>query len=223
MLSRSLIVPAALLISCTFLAIAAQPEHRGHHTPASSVPKQPQPVNDRCPIRGAEVDPETPQRMWKGHAIGFCCPGCDTKWDAKADAEKDAFLARYVKSEPATPALQVAQRFHKARAAGDFASMDRLFLGDDRSTVLLDGTDAGSWERYREQHLKPELKSQADAQWRPLSETQSALGTATLISQSFIVTTGEGAGRRQTAIAVTLVVVDDAGTPKIAHMHWSAR
>ncbi len=102
MLSRSLIVPAALLISCTFLAIAAQPEHRGHHTPASSVPKQPQPVNDRCPIRGAEVDPETPQRMWKGHAIGFCCPGCDTKWDAKADAEKDAFLARYVKSEPAT-------------------------------------------------------------------------------------------------------------------------
>jgi YHS domain-containing protein len=36
--------------------------------------------NKYCPIRGGEVDPETPTVEYKGKVIGFCCPGCDEKF-----------------------------------------------------------------------------------------------------------------------------------------------
>ena len=36
--------------------------------------------NAYCPIRGGEVDPETPTVKYKGKTIGFCCPGCDEKF-----------------------------------------------------------------------------------------------------------------------------------------------
>ncbi len=42
--------------------------------------------NKYCPVRGEEVDPESPTVMYKGKKIGFCCPGCDKKF--KADPEK---------------------------------------------------------------------------------------------------------------------------------------
>lgn len=42
--------------------------------------------NKYCPVRGEEVDPETPTVDYKGKKIGFCCPGCDKKF--KIDPEK---------------------------------------------------------------------------------------------------------------------------------------
>lgn len=36
--------------------------------------------NSYCPVRGGEVDPETPTLQYKGKTVGFCCPGCDTKF-----------------------------------------------------------------------------------------------------------------------------------------------
>ena len=42
--------------------------------------------NKYCPIRGGEVDPETPTVEYKGKIIGFCCPGCDDKFEK--DPEK---------------------------------------------------------------------------------------------------------------------------------------
>jgi len=54
------------------------------------------PINDVCPVMGGPVDPDTPTVMWRGYAIGFCCPGCDHAWQDKTEEEKDAFLARYV-------------------------------------------------------------------------------------------------------------------------------
>ena len=36
--------------------------------------------NKYCPIRGGEVDVETPTVEYKGKNIGFCCPGCDKKF-----------------------------------------------------------------------------------------------------------------------------------------------
>lgn len=36
--------------------------------------------NSFCPVRGGEVDPETPTLQYQGKTIGFCCPGCDTKF-----------------------------------------------------------------------------------------------------------------------------------------------
>jgi hypothetical protein len=51
-------------------------------------------ANTKCPIMGSEVDPSGPTRQFKGATIGFCCPGCDRKWDSKSDGERMALLAR---------------------------------------------------------------------------------------------------------------------------------
>lgn len=42
--------------------------------------------NAYCPVRGEEVDPESPTVQYKGKTIAFCCPGCDDKF--KAEPEK---------------------------------------------------------------------------------------------------------------------------------------
>jgi uncharacterized membrane protein/mono/diheme cytochrome c family protein len=38
-----------------------------------------QPVNSICPVSGTPVDPKYVV-VWKGRAIGFCCPNCPTKF-----------------------------------------------------------------------------------------------------------------------------------------------
>lgn len=224
MFIRTGIILATLLVSGALLASAAQPGHQDHHAPMATQPS-PQPakaVNDRCPIQGEEIDAETPMRQWRGHSIGFCCPGCDKKWDAKPDAEKDAFLAKYVKVATPTPAVDLARRFLAARAAGDTTALDRLFLGEGKATVLQNGRDAGTWERYREDQLKTELKTIGATAWRTVTESEASFGATTIVSQTVTLTTGEGSKKRELSAAVTLVVVDDGGTPQIAHMHWSS-
>lgn len=225
MFGRTSIVLAMLIVVGVLLAGAAQPGHQDHHAPNATQPgAQPtRAVNDRCPIRGEEIDSETQMRVWRGHAIGFCCPGCDTKWDAKPDAEKDAFLAKYVKVAPASSAVELARRFQAARAAGDSAALNGMFLSGGKATVLHNGTDAGTWERYRDEHLKPELKTLGVAGWRTVTETETPFGAATLVGQTVTLIASEGPRKREFSVAVSLLVVDDAGTPKIAHMHWSSR
>ena len=129
MFIRATVVVATVFASASLLAVA-QPEHQGHDPQkATSTAAQPaKPVNDRCPIQGEEVDSESQTRTWRGHAIGVCCPGCDKKWDAKTDAEKDTFLAKYVKVAPASPAVELSRRFQAAMTARDVAAIDRLFL-----------------------------------------------------------------------------------------------
>jgi len=224
MFIRTGIILAALLAAGTLLAGAAQPGHQDHQAPKATQPgpQSAKSVNDRCPIQGEEIDEETPMRQWRGHSIGFCCPGCDKKWDAKPDAEKDAFLAKYVKLAPPTPAVDLARRFQAARAAGDTAALDWLFLGGGKATVLLNGSDAGNWERYRDDHLKPEFKTTGATAWRTVTEAEASVGAATIVSQTVTLTAGEGSKKRELSAAVTLVVVDDGGTPKVAHMHWSS-
>lgn len=225
MFVRTSIVLPMLFVVGALLAGAAQPGHQDHHAPKTTQPgAQPtRAVNDRCPIRGEEIDSETPMRVWREHAIGFCCPGCDTKWDAKPDAEKDAFLAKYVKVAPASAAVELGRRFQSARAAGDSAAIDGMFLSGGKATILHNGSDAGTWERYRDEHLMPEMKALGTATWRTATETETPFGAATLVSQTVTLSASEGTGKREFSVAVTLLIVDDAGTPKIAHMHWSSR
>lgn len=44
-----------------------------------------QPVNSICPVSGTPVDPKFVV-VWKGRAIGFCCPNCPTKFWADPTA-----------------------------------------------------------------------------------------------------------------------------------------
>jgi len=42
--------------------------------------------NKVCPVKGEEVDAEAPTVEYNGKVIGFCCPGCDSKF--QKDPEK---------------------------------------------------------------------------------------------------------------------------------------
>jgi YHS domain-containing protein len=42
--------------------------------------------NKVCPVKGEEVDVEAPTVEYNGKVIGFCCPGCDSKF--QKDPEK---------------------------------------------------------------------------------------------------------------------------------------
>ncbi|MCG3124265.1 MAG: hypothetical protein GIKADHBN_02718 [Phycisphaerales bacterium] len=221
---RSLLA-VALAFTGSVLSVAAQPGHapKGHAASSTSAQIQPgKPINDRCPIQGEEVDPETPVRVWRRHTIGFCCPGCDTKWDAKPDAEKDAFVAKYAGAE-VSASIGVARKFQAAMARGDLAALNTLFLADGRATVLENGADEGTWEAYRDGHLAAEIKELAGYRWETKVETESRYGATSVVHQVGGFSAGPDSARRSFSAAITFVVVDDAGTPKIAHMHWSSR
>lgn len=89
--------------------------------------------------------------------------------------------------------------------------------------MLQNGSEAGTWERYREEHLEPELEAFGASEWRTVTEAEAPLGAATLVSQTVPFTSGQGAKKKSFSAAVTLVVVEDGGTPEIAPMHGSAR
>jgi YHS domain-containing protein len=42
--------------------------------------------NKVCPVKGEEIDADAPTVEYNGKLIGFCCPGCDTKF--QKDPEK---------------------------------------------------------------------------------------------------------------------------------------
>ena len=50
------------------------------------------PINANCPIMGGEVDPDVATVDVNGHAVGFCCGGCDEKFNAWSDEEKTKFV-----------------------------------------------------------------------------------------------------------------------------------
>jgi YHS domain-containing protein len=42
--------------------------------------------NKVCPVKGEEIDADAPTVEYNGKLIGFCCPGCDSKF--QKDPEK---------------------------------------------------------------------------------------------------------------------------------------
>jgi hypothetical protein len=210
------------------------------------------PVNKVCPIRQGEVDTESPTRQFKGQTIGFCCSGCEKKWDAKPEAEKLALLTTHApealaairaaeksapkaagdQSQPAdeslakNPAVLVARAYLAACEKADAAALNALFLDNGRATVSENASDEGSWETYRDHHLLPELKEMPGFKMTVRKEDVQTFGTTSVVRQvgSFTVPDpNHPDAPRKFNAAVTYVVVDDGGSPKIAHLHWSSR
>jgi hypothetical protein len=211
-----------------------------------------EPVNKLCAIKGGEVDAESPTRQFKGVTIGFCCPGCEGKWDKKTDDEKMALLAKNapeavtaieaaVKAKPhATgtdsqpnaaaladnPGVKVARAYMAACTKADAVALDALFLDKGRATISENAGDEGTWETYRDHHLMPELKEMPEFKMTVMKEDVQVFGTTLIVRQigSFTVPDPNHQERTKKYLAaVTYVVVDEGGTPKIAHLHWSSR
>jgi len=211
-----------------------------------------EPVNKICPIKEGDVDAESPTRQFKGVTIGFCCPGCEGKWDKKTDDERMALLAEHApeavtaidvaakaklqaaakdtQPEAAalaeSPAVKVARGYLAACEKADAATLNTLFLDKGRATVNENASDEGTWETYRDHHLLPELKEMPGFAMTVTKEDVQAFGLTSIVRQigSFTVPDpNHKALTKKYLAAVTYVVVDEGGTPKIAHLHWSSR
>ena len=88
----TVLIVSATLLSGGMLAGIPGPNTLAAATVANTTAD---PVNKVCPIKGNEVDKESPTRQFKAVTIGFCCPGCEGKWDAKSDEEKMALLVKH--------------------------------------------------------------------------------------------------------------------------------
>lgn len=206
------------------------------------------PINDRCPIMAdEEIDEDSPTTTYKGHVIGFCCPGCKKKWAAKPETDKMAFLIKYVPAAANTnatqsrtgsaqntpaealaknPAVKVARTYLAACAKADADTLNGLFLDERRATVSENASDEGTWETYRDHHLMPELKEMPGFVMTVIKEDVQTFGTTSIVRQIGSFTVPDSNHKeltRKYLAAVTYVVVDDDGTPKIAHLHWSSR
>lgn len=245
-------VPAAHDRCCarpTPVAHASMPRHTGtvvvSHRARTAAPAGAEPVNRICPIKGGEVDPESPTRQFRGVTIGFCCPGCEATWDMKPDDEKLALLARHApeavaaieKSRTdAAPAAQpsasgeaavrLARAYLAACGRADVEALNALFLDRGRATVSENASDEGTWETYRDHHLLPELKEMPGFVLTVAKEDVREFGSTSIVRHagSFSVPDpNHPDAPRKFLAAVTYVVVDDGGAPKIAHLHWSSR
>jgi len=93
-IALSLIVISAAAIGCVESQMSAAVSESGS-APASAAPvAAAEPVNDYCPIMGGKVTENGGTAVWKGKLIGFCCPGCEPKWEKLSDEEKAAKLAK---------------------------------------------------------------------------------------------------------------------------------
>ena len=53
-------------------------------------------LNDRCPVTGEPVDPDTTV-SYMGNKIGMCCAGCKGPWEKMSDEKKMAVVKKYTK------------------------------------------------------------------------------------------------------------------------------
>ena len=108
----------------------------------------------------------------------------------------------------------------------DATALNALFLDKGRATVSENAGDEGTWETYRDHHLLPELKEMPGFVMTVAKEDVQTFGTTSIVRQigSFTVPDpNHPDAPRKFLAAVTYVVVDDGGTPRIAHLHWSSR
>ncbi len=185
-------------------------------------------VNSTCPFSGKPVGSDSPTVSQDGNTIGFCCNGCLRRWRAMDEPQRQTILASFIPAVPAeTPlpadALSLARAYLEGMEAGRLDALDELFLPDGGSSILENASDEGSWEHYRDHHLKPEMESTNDFSFTVTDEKEQRFGSTSLVRQVGTFTIQVGDEQRAYRAAVSYLVVEDAGSLKIAHLHWSSR
>ena len=134
-----------------------------------------------------------------------------------------AFAEPAVSTNPSSPAIALTREYIRGMEAGKLDALNALFLPNGRSWVLENASDEGSWEHYRDHHLAPELKEAPDFKFTIEKEAEDRFGPTSIVRQvgRFVVKVGEES--KPYRAAVTYVVVEDGGSLKIVHLHWSSR
>lgn len=124
------------------------------------------------------------------------------------------------------PAAKIARAYLAACSKSDAEVLNGLFLDKGRATVSENAGDEGSWENYRDHHLLPELKEMPGFEMVISKEDVRSFGSTAVVRHIGTFSVPDPNHKELTKkylAAVTYVIVDDGGTPKIAHLHWSSR
>ena len=71
---------------CSHSCCGTKESHSEANMEKSSETASVQIWNKVCPVKGEEIDVDAPTVEYNGKLIGFCCPGCDAKF--QKDPEK---------------------------------------------------------------------------------------------------------------------------------------
>ncbi len=126
-------------------------------------------------------------------------------------------------SPPAAEGLSIARAYLSGMNAGEIAALDRLFLPDGRSSILENASDEGSWEHYRDHHLKPEMEASKNFRFTAAKESEERFGDVILVRQTGSFTVEVNGEMRKYRAAVSYVIVTEGDRLCIAHLHWSSR
>ena len=138
-----------------------------------------------------------------------------------------ASLALIAQSRPSDTSkadgLSLARAYMKGMENGQLDELNKLFLPDGKSNILENASNEGSWEHYRDHHLKPEMEATSNFKVKVTDETETRFGSTILVRQVGTFSMEVKGELRKYRMAVTYLIVDHAGQPKIAHIHWSSR
>ncbi len=138
-----------------------------------------------------------------------------------------ASLALIAQSRPSDSSqadgLSLARAYMKGMETGRLDELDGLFLPDGQSNILENASNEGSWEHYRDHHLKPEMEATSNFKVNVTDETETRFDSTILVRQVGTFSMEVNQELRKYRMAVTYLIVDHAGKPKIAHIHWSSR
>ena len=184
--------------------------------PAQSAPalKPGEPVNARCPVMDEEVDLECPKVKHNGYTVGFCCPGCDARWNEWPVAKKDAFISNSVRL---LASRRTASAFLDALARGDAEGATALITTRTAAGIVINTRDEGSWVEFHAARLERFLAERR-------GRTYDVRLSATALPQSEVVravgTLSGARGGPAGPVALTIVTVEEDGARRIAHLHW---
>ena len=138
-----------------------------------------------------------------------------------------ASLALIAQSQPSDSSkadgLSIARAYMKGMETGRLDELNKLFLPDGKSNILENASNEGSWEHYRDHHLKPEMEATSNFRVKVTDETVTRFDSTILVRQVGTFSMEVKEELRKYRMAVTYLIVDHAGKPKIAHIHWSSR
>ena len=119
--------------------------------------------------------------------------------------------------------LSIARAYMKGMESGRLDELNKLFLPDGKSNILENASNEGSWEHYRDHHLKPEMEAASNFRVKVTDETVTRFDSTILVRQVGTFSMEVKEELRKYRMAVTYLIVDHEGKPKIAHIHWSSR
>ncbi len=125
--------------------------------------------------------------------------------------------------QPAPSGKAIARAYIAGMEAADLDGLNALFIGDDKSSILENASDEGSWEHYRDHHLKPEMDVVKGFKFDIVKEAEESHGPVTLVQQTGTFSVEVRGEKLEYRVAVSYVIVLEDKQPRIAHLHWSSR